>query len=163
MIRQTEFLLQSLKDTEQLAKSICDHARQPCVIALNGSLGTGKTQFVRYFVNALQSSSGKSQIGEVTSPTYVLLQRYPTNPTVYHFDFYRLENAAQVWDLGIDEIFEEPAWILIEWAEKFVECLPDEVLEIRLEHQKNHRTATLQTKSDSLAELVDQVSAFADP
>ncbi|MEZ6138250.1 MAG: tRNA (adenosine(37)-N6)-threonylcarbamoyltransferase complex ATPase subunit type 1 TsaE [Pirellulaceae bacterium] len=96
-------------------------------LALQGTLGMGKTQWARYFCQALGVPAEV-----VTSPTYVLLQRYGTaiGKRIYHFDFYRLESAAHVWDLGIDELFEQPSIILIEWADKFPECLPMEYLRI---------------------------------
>ena len=62
---------------------------------------------------------------DVTSPTYVLQQRYPTSPVIHHFDFYRLESPTAVWDLGIDELYGEPGFVFIEWADKFPECWPE--------------------------------------
>ena len=96
-------------------------ASTPLTVALAGGLGAGKTQFVRFLAQQLGVPSE-----DVTSPTYVLLQRYAGKQVVYHFDFYRLDTANQVWDLGIDELFEQPVFVCIEWANKFSECLPDE-------------------------------------
>ena len=98
------------------------------VIALSGTLGAGKTQLVRFVAQSLGVAAE-----EVTSPTYVLLQRYAGRHLIYHFDFYRLESAAEVWDLGIDELLEQSALIFVEWADKFPQCLPSDRLQIRLE------------------------------
>ncbi len=100
----------------------------PLVVALRGTLGAGKTQLVRYVAQALGVAAE-----DVTSPTYVLLQRYNGQQLIYHFDFYRLESAAEVWDLGIDELIEQSAILFVEWAEKFPECLPQDRLQIHLE------------------------------
>lgn len=67
---------------------------------------------------------------DVTSPTYVLLQRYRGTCLIYHFDFYRLNSAAEVWDLGIDDLLAERALTIFEWASKFPECLPTDRLTI---------------------------------
>ncbi len=96
-------------------------------IALNGTLGAGKTQFVRFFAEALGAMPEN-----VTSPTYVLHQQYVGRTRIHHFDFYRLEHEAQVWDLGFDEVVESEAIILVEWARKFARCMPDDFLEVNL-------------------------------
>lgn len=139
-----KFELPTLETTRQLASNLARavvsfQSSRAITIALSGTLGTGKTQWVRYFGAAMGVPEG-----EITSPTYVLLQRYAGAKTIYHFDFYRLESAEEVWDLGIDELFEQPLVIVIEWAEKFLECLPDDHL--RMEFSQNtsgHRLARL--------------------
>ncbi len=123
----SEFNLGSLDDTERFARLLTSFARPPLLIALSGTLGAGKTQLVRFAAQSLGISAE-----EVTSPTYVLLQRYRGSQLIYHFDFYRLKTAAEVWDLGIDELFEQQAIIFIEWAEKFPKCLPNDYLHIQL-------------------------------
>ena len=119
-----------LASTETLARAVAERLRVNAgggaqVIALSGTLGAGKTQWTRYFCESLGVPAGA-----VTSPTYVLLQRHAGDRLIYHFDFYRLDNEAQVWDLGIDELFEQPVVIVIEWADKFPACLPDDHLAI---------------------------------
>jgi tRNA threonylcarbamoyladenosine biosynthesis protein TsaE len=131
--------LNSLEDTRRLAESIGRAGRQPTTLALVGALGTGKTQFVRFFAGGLGVP-----LEYVTSPTYVLLQRYVGKAIIYHFDFYRLDSPDQVWDLGIDELYEQPVWIVIEWADKFPECLPDDLLRIELlQNESGERSAEL--------------------
>jgi len=120
--------LDSLFETRRFAQSLAATVELPMVIALSGTLGAGKTQLVRFVAQSLDVAAE-----EVTSPTYVLLQRYAGRYPIYHFDFYRLESAAEVWDLGIDELLEQSALMFVEWAEKFPECLPSDRLLIRLE------------------------------
>lgn len=152
--------LNELEDTERLAQRIArqlmnsstwqDKPGAAVTLALCGTLGAGKTQFARFLCAALGVASE-----QVTSPTYVLLQRYTGRATIYHFDFYRLENEAQVWDLGIDELYEQPLVILIEWADKFPQCLPDDYLEIKLELDGNQlRSATLTPHGSRTTKLV---------
>ncbi len=120
--------LDSLSETQRFARALAVMVELPMLVALSGTLGAGKTQFVRFVAQALGVAAE-----EVTSPTYVLLQRYSGHHLIYHFDFYRLKSSAEVWDLGIDELLEQSALIFVEWAEKFPECLPGDRLNIRLE------------------------------
>lgn len=119
--------LADLAATEKLARELSSVLSSPMTLALNGDLGAGKTQFVRYFAAACGVPCE-----DVTSPTYVLIQRYVAKSVIYHFDFYRLETEDQVWDLGIDEIYESRSLVLIEWANKFPQCLPDDYLQLTL-------------------------------
>ncbi len=121
------FPLPTLEDTDALATLLAQHVQSPLTIGLVGTLGAGKTQFVRYLVAAMGVTSES-----VTSPTYVLQQTYVGRCKIHHFDFYRLESAAQVWDLGIDELYEQTCVVLIEWADKFPKCLPDDCLTIAI-------------------------------
>ncbi len=120
--------LRDLNATQSFAADLARAINSPITIALNGTLGAGKTQMARYFCEAMGVPADA-----VTSPTYVLLQRYRGQRfEIYHFDFYRLENSLQVWDLGFDELQESQAILLVEWADKFPECLPSKRLEVLL-------------------------------
>lgn len=131
--------LPTLEATAELAKLIAQHVQPPLTIALVGTLGAGKTQWVRYLAGELGVAAES-----VTSPTYVLQQTYAGQFRIHHFDFYRLASAAQVWDLGIDELYEQRCLVIIEWADKFPECLPQDYLRVTLSQAEDEaRTATL--------------------
>ena len=123
-----EIQLNSLSETQRFARALAAAVELPMLVALSGTLGAGKTQLVRFVAQSLGVAAA-----EVTSPTYILLQRYAGRHPIYHFDFYRLESAAEAWDLGIDELLEQSALIFVEWAEKFPECLPTDRLHIQLD------------------------------
>lgn len=137
---QLSFSISELSQTQDLAQRLASLTQVPLTIALDGDLGAGKTQCIRFFAEALGVPRE-----EVTSPTYVLLQRYAGNEsTIHHFDFYRLESEAQVWDLGIDELYEQNTIVLIEWASKFPQCLPSDYLHLQLINgAENERRAEL--------------------
>lgn len=142
--------LPTLAATEELAQQVAEHLTPPMTIALVGTLGTGKTQWTRFLLAKL--GVAKEQ---VTSPTYVLQHTYPGPWPIHHFDFYRLESAAQVWDLGIDELYEQRCLVIIEWADKFPECLPEDCLTIGLlETSASSRTATLSASGPQAAKLL---------
>lgn len=109
---------------EALAVALPEHA----VIALNGTLGAGKTRLVQ----ALAAALGVDR-RDVISPTFVLVQEYQGRRPIYHFDAYRLANEDEFWALGPDEYFAAPGVTVIEWAERVAGCLPAERLEISIE------------------------------
>jgi tRNA threonylcarbamoyladenosine biosynthesis protein TsaE len=119
--------LASLADTDFLAERLASHLEVPMTLALSGALGAGKTQLARSLAAHLGVPADL-----VTSPTYVLVQRYRGRVIIYHLDFYRLQSVAEVWDLGIDEWLHEPVLTLIEWADKFPQALPDDALRCEL-------------------------------
>lgn len=89
------------------------------VIALCGNLGAGKTQITRGIVAGMGSEA------EVTSPTFTLVHEYLDGRLpVFHFDFYRMETAAEVIGIGWDEFLSEPGVIIVEWADMFPDLLP---------------------------------------
>lgn len=166
--------ISELSQTQSLANAVAETllahpSDRAQVIALSGTLGAGKTQWTRFFCEAFGVS-----VEQVTSPTYVLLQRYiGERGVIYHFDFYRLENSAQVWDLGIDELFEQPVVILIEWGDKFTECLPDDHLAMHLEiqsdgkrvaHLQSHGPAGYSMDQQLIArQLIDRLKVWMEP
>lgn len=99
------------------------------VVALTGDLGAGKTEFTKGLAQGLNYQE------EVTSPTFALLQEYHGGRLpVFHLDFYRLESAAEVLDLGWDELLERGGVVVVEWPERFPELLPAEAVWVAISH-----------------------------
>ena len=95
-------------------------ARPGEVWALVGDLGAGKTHFVKGVVQGAGVPEGNA-----TSPTFTLVHEYVGGRLpVFHFDFYRLESAAETLALGLDEFLDGNGLTVIEWADKFPELLP---------------------------------------
>jgi tRNA threonylcarbamoyladenosine biosynthesis protein TsaE len=101
-------------------------ARQ--VVLLIGPLGAGKTTLAKGIVKGL----GAAEPDEVSSPTFTLIHEYGTEGRVYHIDLYRLEELHELSTLGLDELFDREAIVLIEWGERFPQMLPAERTEIRI-------------------------------
>ncbi|MBZ5583492.1 MAG: tRNA (adenosine(37)-N6)-threonylcarbamoyltransferase complex ATPase subunit type 1 TsaE [Acidobacteriia bacterium] len=97
------------------------------VVLLIGNLGAGKTMLAKGIVKGL----GAAPPEEVSSPTFTLIHEYGGG-RVFHVDLYRLEEPREVATLGLDELFERDALVLIEWGERFPQLLPDRRTEIRL-------------------------------
>ncbi|NJM38560.1 MAG: tRNA (adenosine(37)-N6)-threonylcarbamoyltransferase complex ATPase subunit type 1 TsaE [Akkermansiaceae bacterium] len=104
---------------ECLGREFAKQAKPGTVIALVGGLGAGKTHWTKGFVAEIGS------IAEVTSPTFGLIHEYSDGRLpVFHFDFYRLDFAAELIALGWDEILEQGGITIAEWGNKFPELLP---------------------------------------
>ena len=120
------FHTQSEEETVALGETLAAQLPAQAVVLLIGNLGAGKTTLAKGIVKGL----GAAQPDEVSSPTFTLIHEY--GPSVYHIDLYRLDQPAQVATLGLDEIFDRPAIVLIEWGERFPELMPEDRIEIRL-------------------------------
>ena len=120
------FHTRSEEETIALGENLAAELPAKAVVLLIGNLGAGKTTLAKGIVTGL----GVADPAEVSSPTFTLIHEY--GPGVYHIDLYRLETPAEVATLGLDEIFDRDAVVLIEWGEKFLPMLPDERVEIRL-------------------------------
>ncbi len=115
------------EETIALGEKLARELPRRAVILLVGNLGAGKTTIAKGIVSGL----GAAAPDEVSSPTFTLIHEY--SPRVYHIDLYRLEEAREAASLGLDELFDREAVVLIEWGERFPELLPPGCVEIRLE------------------------------
>jgi tRNA threonylcarbamoyladenosine biosynthesis protein TsaE len=97
------------------------------VVLLIGNLGTGKTTLAKGMVHALDAAP----VEDVSSPTFTLIHEYGGG-RVFHIDLYRLDEPREVETLGLDELFDRDALVLIEWGERFPQLLPAARTEIRL-------------------------------
>jgi tRNA threonylcarbamoyladenosine biosynthesis protein TsaE len=115
----TETRAESPEAMKRLGHESARRANPGTVIALVGGLGAGKTHWTKGFVAEIGSTA------EVTSPTFGLVHEYIDGRLpVFHFDFYRLDSAAELVALGWDEMLEQEAVIIAEWGDKFPELLP---------------------------------------
>lgn len=112
------------------------------VVLLEGNLGAGKTTLAKGIVKGLGAGAPE----EVSSPTFTLIHEYGDPVRVYHIDLYRLDEPRQLATLGLDEIFDREAVVLIEWGEKFLRCLPEERIEVRIARAGDGRTVDITKK-----------------
>lgn len=102
--------------------------RPGTLVLLIGELGAGKTTLAKGIVKGL----GAAEPEEVSSPTFTLIHEYGEPVRVYHVDLYRLEEADEAAALGLEELLEREAVVLVEWGEKFPGLWPSRRLEVRL-------------------------------
>lgn len=129
------FRTSSEEETIALGEELARDLPPRAVVLLIGNLGAGKTTLAKGIVKGL----GAGDPDQVSSPTFTLIQEYPVanskagGEKVYHVDLYRLDRAVEVARLGLDELFEKAAAVLIEWGERFPQLMPAERIEIRIQ------------------------------
>ena len=131
--------------TLAIGRALGRSAEPGLVIALIGPLGAGKTQLVRGFAEGLEIADSRL----VSSPTFVLIQEYAARLCIYHFDVYRLATPDEFVALGPEEYFEREGVCLVEWADRVMECLPGDRLDIQFAISgTTHRHLALRAMGD---------------
>ena len=119
----------NLDDTAVFAARVAEMLSPGDCIALDGDLGAGKTTFVRALVEALGGAANA-----VSSPTFMLLNVYETPRfPVFHLDAYRVGGADDFEAIGFSELLEQGGIVLVEWASRVRELLPERRIDIAIE------------------------------
>jgi tRNA threonylcarbamoyladenosine biosynthesis protein TsaE len=118
----------SAEETIALGRRLAAALPPRGVVLLIGNLGAGKTTLAK----GIAEGRGAASPDDVASPTYTLIHEYGDPARVYHIDLYRLDEARQAAAIGLEELFERDALVLIEWGERFPELMPAERAEIRM-------------------------------
>ena len=124
-----QFQTASEEETIALGEKLAGEFPRRAAVLLIGNLGAGKTTLAKGIVKGLGAATPE----EVSSPTFTLIHEYGVRPRVYHVDLYRLEQTSEVRTLGLDELFDKDAVVLVEWGERFPEFMPQERIEIRIQ------------------------------
>lgn len=125
------YLSRSEAETLAIATEFAATLRPGDVVALIGDLGAGKTVFTRGVAAALGIT------GEVTSPTFTLIQEYRGLIPLYHMDLYRLNSEREILDIGVEDYFYGDGICLVEWAEKLGEMFPVDAIRVVIRHVDN--------------------------
>jgi len=116
----------SPQETFELGRQCAAPLRRGAVLALEGDLGAGKTQFTKGLAEGLGVEA------DVTSPTFTLIHEYPGGRLpLFHIDLYRLEDEDEVLGIGLDEYLDGDGVTVIEWADKFATLMPKGVRWVR--------------------------------
>jgi len=141
----------SLRETSKIAKEILVKLEEAgpkkgvVVLGLVGELGAGKTAFTKALAKELKIKE------RVSSPTFVLMRRYEMKHkrfrTLYHFDCYRLEKAAELKKLYWDEILKDDnALVVLEWADLVKKVLPKKTIWLKFSHGKNKNERVIEAQ-----------------
>lgn len=146
--------LNSIADTEKLGRLLGNLAAPGDVICLDGDLGAGKTALSQAIARGLEVPDNCY----VTSPSFAILHEYEGRIPMYHMDFYRLQDASEVEDLGFDEYFYLTGLTVIEWSMRAIEILPVERMSLEMV-QNDDLTRTVTIKgSKRYADMLRHVS-----
>ena len=124
-----EFKIESLHDLPKAVIWLWQHLATEKHIAFEGEMGAGKTTIVKALCQYLGVKS------EVTSPTFALVNEYSAEKikTLYHFDFYRIDNPVEALDFGLEEYLASGGLCLMEWSEKVSEFLPEDMCTVSID------------------------------
>lgn len=144
------------KQTEALGEAIAGVLAIGDIVGFLGPLGAGKTSLAR----AIIAASGGPH--NAPSPTYTLVEVYETEKgTLYHFDLYRLQTPDDIWELGIEDAFDDGI-CLIEWPELGGAAVPSTRLTIEITVEADRRTATLDGNTEWTEKIHQIASRFAE-
>lgn len=128
-----------LEDIPHVASQVLKSAKSKHFL-FSGEMGTGKTTLIKELVKQLGS------VDPVSSPTFSIVNEYEGDNTfIYHFDFYRIEDETEAYDLGFEDYLDESNYVFIEWPEKIPNLWPEHYTYVQLaleEHQKRSLVLT---------------------
>jgi tRNA threonylcarbamoyladenosine biosynthesis protein TsaE len=123
-------LSRSTDETIARGKELASRLRPPLLVLLSGELGAGKTTLAKGIISGLGAAAEE----EITSPTFTLVHTFSGPVKVYHVDLYRVDGVQEFDSLGLEDLFSEPAIVLIEWPERMRLRTDWPVLRIDLQH-----------------------------
>ncbi len=128
------------EDTRALGETLAPNLGPGCVVLLDGPIGAGKTSLARAVIQSRMSRPGR--VEDVPSPTYTLVQTYDDGETeIWHADLYRLSDAGEVAELGLDSAFED-AVVMVEWPDRLGPAVPKDALRITMSVEGDSRRAS---------------------
>ena len=124
-----EIEIKDLEHIREAARTFVDAMGDQHVFAFYGSMGAGKTTFIK----AICEELGVEDV--VTSPTFAIVNEYEGECPIYHFDFYRIKKLEEVYDMGYEDYFYSGALCFIEWPELIEDILPEDAVRVSIEEQ----------------------------
>ena len=130
---------ENLEQLNSIAKQILDYTSTHKKFAFYGDIGVGKTTLIK----ALSLHLGVTDI--VSSPTFSIVNEYQAygNTKIYHFDFYRIDDEKEAFDIGYEEYFFSDAYCFIEWPEKIPNLIEEDMVQIKMSVVENKRRIEL--------------------
>ena len=123
-------ITRSAEETIARGRELAAKMRAPLLVLLSGELGAGKTTLAKGMISGLGAAAEE----EITSPTFTLVHTFTGPVKVFHVDLYRVEGVQEFDSLGLEDIFAEPAIVLVEWPERMRMRTDWPVMRIELEH-----------------------------
>ena len=134
-----EWICEKLNDLEVISKSMLDQYPNEKKWVFFGDMGVGKTTLIKYLCKKLDV------MDVVKSPTFSIVNEYISeiNGKIYHFDFYRLEDKSEAYDIGVESYFDSSAYSFVEWPSLIGDLLPSDFAHIYIDVEKEKRIIKL--------------------
>jgi tRNA threonylcarbamoyladenosine biosynthesis protein TsaE len=146
-------ITESSAETEEFGIKLAELLESPALILLKGDLGTGKTLITKAAVSALGYQ------GEVTSPTFNLVQEYQAEIEIIHMDLYRLDRSEELLEIGFEDYLNRDAVIFIEWPELALSLIPADFIFINIEKlSAEKRKITVRGEGDKSRLLIERLN-----
>ncbi|PTW00549.1 tRNA threonylcarbamoyladenosine biosynthesis protein TsaE [Halanaerobium saccharolyticum] len=153
MDKSYSIITDSSAETEEFGRKLAQLIEIPSLILLKGDLGTGKTLITK----AAASVFGYQ--GEVTSPTFNLVQEYSGEKEIIHMDLYRLDRTEELLEIGFEDYLNREAVIFIEWPELALPLLPADFIFINLEKiSAEKRKITVRGEGEKSRLLIERLN-----
>ena len=122
------FFAKNLEQLNSVSEQIIEHTSPHKKFGFYGEMGVGKTTLIK----SLSLHLGVADV--VSSPTFSIVNEYPINEgdRIYHFDFYRIEDEQEAYDMGYEEYFFSPAYCFIEWPERITNLIEKDIVRIKM-------------------------------
>ncbi|MGY8987466.1 MAG: tRNA (adenosine(37)-N6)-threonylcarbamoyltransferase complex ATPase subunit type 1 TsaE [Flavobacteriales bacterium] len=130
-----KIIVNCISELSEAAKVVLSEIKSNKIICFYGDMGVGKTTFIKEICRVLDVKDN------VNSPTFSIVNEYLTSKKqiIYHFDFYRIKDKNEAFDLGYEEYLYSNNLCLIEWPEKVEELLPDNIVKILMTKDNENR------------------------
>jgi tRNA threonylcarbamoyladenosine biosynthesis protein TsaE len=135
-----KFISRSEKETFQYAKSLSEKIKPGNVFLIQGSLGAGKSVFIR------GAARGLGVLDPMPSPTFTIVNEYIGKYPVYHFDFYRINDPVELFEIGFEDYIYSDGISFIEWPSKAGNLIPDKCINVNIDFKNNERVINIQWK-----------------
>ncbi|MCC6690242.1 MAG: tRNA (adenosine(37)-N6)-threonylcarbamoyltransferase complex ATPase subunit type 1 TsaE [Bacteroidia bacterium] len=131
----TVISIKTINEMNHVAKMLLVNYPQNKIFAVTGNMGAGKTTLIKALCKELGVSDNAS------SPTFSIVNEYnaANNEKIFHFDFYRIKNVSEVFDIGYQEYLYSGVYCFIEWPEKIQGLLPKETINVTIEVKDEER------------------------
>lgn len=125
---EKSFIINSVDELSQVSELLISWREKSNIIAFYGPMGAGKTTLIKNLCHKLGVTD------EVNSPTFALVNEYPTpiEDSIFHFDFYRIKKLEEVYDIGYEDYFYSGRLCLLEWPELIDPLMPDHFIKVEI-------------------------------
>jgi tRNA threonylcarbamoyladenosine biosynthesis protein TsaE len=134
-LKPLKILIKDKRHLPAAAKKLLKHTGENKIFAFYGSMGAGKTTFIKAVCKLLGS------VDVISSPTFTIVNEYRTlkGEALYHIDFYRIKKQEEVFDFGVEEYLTGESYCFMEWPELVEEILPPETISVRITVEDNEQ------------------------